>query len=355
MKLDKKNKKSPYIIAGPCSAESESQTLETARLIKDNIDMYRAGIWKPRTNPGSFEGVGERGLQWLNKVQQELNVKVATEVATPKHVELCLNAGIDALWIGARTTVNPFYVQEIAEALNGVDIPIFVKNPIHPDIALWIGAIDRLNKNGIKKITAVHRGFFTYELSAYRNEPKWEIPIDLKSQMPELPIICDPSHITGNRNMILEVAQTSMDLDMDGLMIETHMSPELAMSDSMQQIHPDKFKMILNSLIYRNRANNDIALNKELAGLRKNIDRIDAKIVKLLSERTDLVKEIAVSKLEYELTIFQLNRWFEILITRKNLAKKLRVDPKMISDIYALIHKYSILTQSQLMKKGHEE
>tara|TARA_Y100000739_G_C20611320_1_gene468739 strand:+ start:3122 stop:4189 length:1068 start_codon:yes stop_codon:yes gene_type:complete len=355
MKLDKKHKKSPYIIAGPCSAESESQILETARLIKDNIDIYRAGIWKPRTNPGSFEGVGKRGLQWLKKVQQELNVKVATEVATPKHVELCLNSGIDALWIGARTTVNPFYVQEIAEALNGVDIPIFVKNPIHPDIALWIGAIDRLNKNGIKKITAVHRGFFTYELSAYRNEPKWEIPIDLKSRMPELPIICDPSHITGNRNMILEVAQTSMDLDMDGLMIETHIFPDLALSDSKQQINPEKLRMILNSLIYRNRDNNNTSLNKELAGLRKSIDRVDSKIVKLLSERTDLVKDIAISKLEYELTIFQLNRWFEILTTRKNLAKKLSVDPKMISDIYELIHKYSILTQSQLMKKEHEE
>ena len=355
MKVDKKNKKSPYIVAGPCSAESESQILETARLIKDNIDIYRAGIWKPRTNPGSFEGVGKRGLQWLNKVQQELNVKVATEVATPKHVELCLNSGIDALWIGARTTVNPFYVQEIAESLKGVDIPIFVKNPIHPDIALWIGAIDRLNKNGVKKITAVHRGFFTYELSAYRNEPKWEIPIDLKRRMPELPIICDPSHITGNRNMILEVAQTSMDLDMDGLMIETHMFPDLALSDSKQQINPDKLRMILNSLIYRNRANNNTALNQELTSLRKSIDRIDSKIVKLLSERTDLVKEIAISKLEYELTIFQLNRWFEILTTRKNLAKKLSVDPKMISDIYEMIHKYSILTQSQLMKKEHEE
>ena len=252
MKLDKKNKKSPYIVAGPCSAESESQILETARLIKDNIDIYRAGIWKPRTNPGSFEGVGKRGLQWLNKVQQELNVKVATEVATPKHVELCLNSGIDALWIGARTTVNPFYVQEIAEALNGVDIPIFVKNPIHPDIALWIGAIDRLNKNGVKKITAVHRGFFTYELSAYRNEPKWEIPIDLKRRMPELPIICDPSHITGNRNMILEVAQTSMDLDMDGLMIETHDNPNIALSDSKQQVTPTELLSLLQRLILRN-------------------------------------------------------------------------------------------------------
>ena len=230
--------KKPWMIAGPCSAESQEQLLATAKAIQSDTDLFRAGVWKPRTRPNSFEGIGEQALEWLQVVKQETDLRVATEVANAQHVEKCLQAGIDVLWLGARTTVNPFYVQEIAEALKGVDIPVLVKNPLHPELSLWIGALERLNKVGINQLAAIHRGFFTLEQSAFRNEPKWEIPIRLKKKYPELPIICDPSHISGNTAMIQEVAQTALDLNMDGLMVETHVSPQIALSDAEQQITP---------------------------------------------------------------------------------------------------------------------
>ena len=264
--------KKPWMIAGPCSAESQEQLLSTARAIQSNSDLFRAGVWKPRTRPNSFEGIGEQALEWLQVVKQETDLRVATEVANAQHVEKCLQADIDVLWLGARTTVNPFYVQEIAEALKGVDIPVLVKNPLHPELSLWIGALERLNKAGINQLAAIHRGFFTLEQSAFRNEPKWEIPIRLKKKYPELPIICDPSHISGNTAMIQEVAQTALDLNMDGLMVETHVSPQIALSDAEQQITPKQLANLISSLVLRETSAEDKNFNEQLKKLRESID-----------------------------------------------------------------------------------
>ena len=351
MKIEQFIDKKPFIIAGPCSAESQDQLLQIATNIKSSVDVFRAGVWKPRTMPNSFEGVGEVALGWLKKVKEETGLKIATEVATAKHVELCLESGIDILWIGARTTVNPFYVQEIAEALSGVDIPVFVKNPIHPDLSLWIGALERLSNKGITKLSAIHRGFFTYESSAYRNEPKWELPIDLKRSLPDLPIICDPSHIAGNTNLIEEITQIAMDLDMNGLMIETHHNPSEAWSDAKQQLTPNQLIYILDKLVLRNKSFEDNNLNNELNILREKIDVLDSELVEKLNLRTSLVEEIANLKLESNITIFQLDRWFQILEERRSQALINGMDPKMVADMFKLIHKYSILTQSKIMNK----
>jgi len=351
MKIEQFIDKKPFVIAGPCSAESQDQLLQIATNIKSSVDVFRAGVWKPRTMPNSFEGVGEVALGWLKKVKEETGLKIATEVATAKHVELCLESGIDILWIGARTTVNPFYVQEIAEALSGVDIPVFVKNPIHPDLSLWIGALERLSNKGITKLSAIHRGFFTYESSAYRNEPKWELPIDLKRSLPDLPIICDPSHIAGNTNLIEEITQIAMDLDMNGLMIETHHNPSEAWSDAKQQLTPNQLIYILDKLVLRNKSFEDNNLNNELNILREKIDVLDSELVEKLNLRTSLVEEIANLKLENNITIFQLDRWFQILEERRSQALINGMDPKMVTDMFKLIHKYSILTQSKIMNK----
>ncbi|MAO71497.1 MAG: 3-deoxy-7-phosphoheptulonate synthase [Flavobacteriales bacterium] len=350
MNLERFIQKKPFIIAGPCSAESEFQLLQIAEEIKDKTDVFRAGIWKPRTNPNSFEGVGEKGLQWLQNVHHLTGLKTMTEVATARHVELCLKAEIDMFWIGARTTVNPFYVQEIAEALRGVNIPIFIKNPIHPEIALWAGALERLYNVGITKLAAIHRGFFTYESSVFRNEPKWEIPIELKRNYPELPIICDPSHIAGDSSFIFELSQIAMDLDMNGLMVETHQSPKDALSDSRQQIKPKELQEILNNLILRKRRFEDNQLNNELNKMRGWIDELDEQIVELLHSRTDLVMNIADFKLKNNITIFQLERWYNILKLRKQQANEIGIDDKMITDLFEVIHKYSIITQTKIMK-----
>ena len=341
----------PYLIAGPCSAESEEQMMTTADLISDKINLFRAGIWKPRTNPGSFQGFGEKALDWIKKVKQKKGVKICTEVATPHHVELCLDAGLDALWIGARTTVNPFYVQEIAESLRGVDIPIFVKNPIHPELGLWTGALERFNKVGICKIAAIHRGFFTRESSPYRNDPKWEIPIELKRQNPLLPIICDVSHIAGDVNLIFDIAQVAIDLDMQGLMIETHNNPGLALSDSKQQILPSGLIKILETLVVKRINFENDQFNNNLLLLRNKVDKVDQSIIDFLNDRIDIVKEIATLKQANQITIFQLERWFEILLNTKNQAQKIGLDPKMITEIFEVIHKYSILTQTNIMRK----
>ena len=351
MKIEQFIDKKPFVIAGPCSAESQDQLLQIATNIKSSVDVFRAGVWKPRTMPNSFEGVGEVALGWLKKVKEETGLKIATEVATAKHVELCLESGIDILWIGARTTVNPFYVQEIAEALSGVDIPVFVKNPIHPDLSLWIGALERLSNKGITKLSAIHRGFFTYESSAYRNEPKWELPIDLKRSLPDLPIICDPSHIAGNTNLIEEITQIAMDLDMNGLMIETHHNPSEAWSDAKQQLTPNQLIYILDKLVLRNKSFEDNNLNNELNILREKIDVLDSELVEKLNLRTSLVEDIANLKLENNITIFQLDRWFQILEERRSQALIIGMDPKMVTDMFKLIHKYSILTQSKIMNK----
>ena len=350
MKIEKFISKKPFVIAGPCSAESEEQVLKIAYEIKKTTDVFRAGVWKPRTKPNSFEGRGKYALNWLKKVQQETHLKVATEVATAKHVELCLKAGIDMLWIGARTTVNPFYVQEIAEALEGVDIPVFVKNPTHPELGLWLGAFERLNKAGVKQLSAIHRGFYSYEKSAFRNDPKWELPIKLREEVRDLPIICDPSHIAGSAALIEDVSQTAMDINLDGLMIETHNNPSKALSDANQQILPIDLENILNNLILRDAKLRDEAFKKELFAYRNQIDILDAKIIDLLNARKNIVEEIGHFKNNNKLTIFQIERWFDILKNRKENAKNLGIDEQMIAELFELIHKYSILTQTKIMR-----
>ena len=350
MKIEKFISKKPYIIAGPCSAESESQILKIANEIKPIVDVFRAGVWKPRTSPDSFEGAGENALKWLQKVQSETGLKVITEVATAKHVELCLESGIDMLWIGARTTVNPFYVQEIAEALKGVDIPVFVKNPIHPEIGLWVGALERLNKAGVHKLSAIHRGFYNYIESAFRNDPKWEMPIKLREKVRDLPIICDPSHIAGKASLIEDVSQTAMDINLNGLMIETHNNPSSALSDSRQQITPQDLKRILNNLILRDTKLRDEAFKDELLEFRNQIDLLDHQIIELLNDRKKIVETIAHFKNQNKLTIFQIERWFEIIQSRKSIANNLKLDNQMVAEIFELIHKYSILTQTKIMR-----
>ena len=350
MKLENHINKKPYIIAGPCSAESEDQILEIARQVKLVADVFRAGVWKPRTSPNSFEGHGDKAIKWLQRVKCELGLKVSTEVATPKHVETCLNAGIDMLWIGARTTVNPFYVQEIAEALRGVDIPVFVKNPIHPEIGLWIGALERLNKVGVKKLGAIHRGFYSYEDSAFRNDPKWEIPIKLRKEMIDLPIICDPSHISGKSSLVEDIAQTAMDINFDGLMIETHNNPKKALSDAEQQVTPNELNNILQKLVLRDTKLRDEAFKNELLEFRNEIDILDHKIIILLNDRQKIVETIANFKNRNRLTIFQLERWFEIIKSRRLIANNLNLDEKMIQEVFELIHKYAILKQTEIMR-----
>ena len=343
--------KKPWVIAGPCSAESQEQLLVTAKAIQSDTDLFRAGVWKPRTRPNSFEGIGEKALEWLQVVKQETDLLVATEVANAQHVEKCLQAGIDVLWLGARTTVNPFYVQEIAEALKGVDMPIMVKNPLHPELSLWIGALERLNKVGINQLTAIHRGFFTLEKSAFRNEPKWEIPIRLKKKCPELPIICDPSHISGNRTMIQEVAQTALDLNMSGLMVETHVSPQTALSDAEQQITPKQLSNLISSLVLRETSAEDKNFNAQLKKLRESIDEVDMKLLQVMGDRTKLVQEIGRFKKENSVTILQIERWFEILKTRQEMGVSCNLENQMVSELFELIHKHSILTQTDIMKK----
>ena len=351
MEINKFIHKKPYLIAGPCSAESEHQMLTIAQELDGIADVFRAGVWKPRTSPNSFEGVGNKGLSWLKSVKQQTTLKVATEVATAKHVEDCLNAEIDILWIGARTTVNPFYVQEIAEALKGVDITVFVKNPIHPEFGLWLGAFERLNKMGIKNLAAIHRGFYSYEKSVFRNDPKWELPIKLREEFPHLPIICDPSHIAGKAALVEDIAQTAMDLNLDGLMIETHNHPTNALSDADQQLTPNKLKNLLQNLVLRDTKLRDEVFKEQLLDFRNNIDVLDYQIIKLLNGRKNIVEAIANFKNENKLTIFQIERWFEILKTRKEVANNLGLDTQMIAEIFELIHKYSILTQTKIMRK----
>ena len=351
MEFQKFIHKKPYLIAGPCSAESENQLLTIAKAVEGTADIFRAGVWKPRTKPNSFEGIGKDALSWLKTIQQETSLKVVTEVATAKHVELCLESGVDMLWIGARTTVNPFYVQEIAEALRGVDIPVFVKNPIHPELGLWLGAFERLHKVGVKQLAAIHRGFYSYEKVAFRNDPKWEIPIKLREEIRDLPIICDPSHIAGKAALVGDIAQTAMDINLDGLMIETHHNPSAALSDAEQQVTPKELNSIMNNLVLRDTKLRDEEFKGRLLNFRNQIDDFDTKIIELLDNRKQVVEHIANFKNENRLTIFQIERWFEILNTRKENANLLGVDEQMVEEIFALIHKYSILTQTKIMRK----
>jgi len=343
----------PLIISGPCGVESEKQIHEIAdALSKLNVQLLRGGIWKPRTRPDSFQGIGNEGLRWLKEAGTKNNLPVTVEVASPKHVEEALTEKIDVLWIGARTTVNPFLVQEIADALKGVDIPVMIKNPINPELELWIGAIERIDKAGIKRIAAIHRGFSTFEKTKYRNVPNWQIPIELKRRYPTLPLICDPSHICGTRNLISSVAQTALDLNYDGLMIESHAHPEKALSDSQQQLTPAALKELLSKLIVRSAVIEDVMFLNMLEELREKIDRLDEDILQKISMRMEVAREIGKYKKENNITILQVQRWNDIIRTRLQFGMDHELTREFIFKIYELIHDESILQQTQMMNSS---
>tara|TARA_R110001592_G_scaffold72390_2_gene221062 strand:- start:26833 stop:27927 length:1095 start_codon:yes stop_codon:yes gene_type:complete len=347
-------KEKPLLIAGPCSVESEEQVRSTASALAKNkqISALRGGVWKPRTQPGSFEGIGKPALAWLKKAGVENQLPVITEVANAKHVEQALEAGIDMLWIGARTTVNPFYVQEIADALRGVDIPLFVKNPIHPELKLWLGALERFQKVGLNKLAAIHRGFYAYQSQPFRNEPKWEIFFELRRLAPEIKVICDPSHIAGKRELIAEVCQSALDLGMDGFMIESHINPAKALSDAEQQLHPDALAQIFTGLERREEAIHDKRFIGQLEKLRGEIDQVDEEILKLIKKRLDLANSIGPVKYDHQVTIFQMKRWFKVLENRKSFGQNLDLNEGLVHEVFQLLHKYSIDEQIKSHKKS---
>lgn len=344
----------PVIISGPCSAETEEQVMQTALGLADKgIDILRAGVWKPRTRPNTFEGMGREALPWLKAAGAAIGKPVAVEVANKEHVFECLKAGIDILWLGARTTVNPFAVQEIADAIRGVDIPVVIKNPINPDLSLWMGAIERINLAGITKVAALHRGFSSYEKSKYRNQPKWEIPIELRRLHPELPIFCDPSHICGNRELLASVSQKALDLDFDGLMLESHINPEKAWSDASQQVTPERLGEIVSGLVVRHQQTPSELSNK-LEELRSNIDRIDNYLLELLSERMDIAKNIGQYKRENDVTVLQTNRWAEIVRDRVERGLSKELTETFVKDMFEAIHQESIRKQESIMNPAQK-
>ena len=335
------------LIAGPCAAETEVQVMQTAReLASFGVKIFRAGIWKPRTKPGGFEGKGLEALPWLRRVNDELGMITATEVATPTHIEAALKAGVGLLWIGARTATNPFALQDMAEALQGVDIPILVKNPVNPDIELWIGGLLRLNQAGVKRLGVIHRGFSTYGKKPYRNEPMWSLPIELRRRFPDLPIIGDPSHIGGKRSLIAPLAQQGLDLGFDGLIIETHCSPDKAWSDAFQQITPEVLESIIGQLVIRDRRNEAIHLEE----MRAQIDRLDNSLIHLLVERMQISRKIGAYKKAHNLTIVQAKRYDEILKRNFEHGTSHGMTPQFIKAIFEAIHEESIRRQADIMR-----
>ena len=348
LNLTDQDNKRPIVIAGPCSAETEEQVMNTAtQLSKKGIKLFRAGIWKPRTKPGGFEGVGEPGLAWLQQVQKETGMKVCTEVATHAHVEACLKAGVDLLWIGARTVANPFAMQEIADTLKGVDIPILVKNPVNPDLELWIGALQRINQAGIKKLGAIHRGFSSFDKKIYRNLPMWQIPSELHRRLPQLPIICDPSHIGGRRDLIAPLCQQAMDLGFDGLIVESHCSPDDAWSDAKQQVTPEILDYILSLLVVRDEHYSTEGLHQ----LRGQIDELDNQLMDLLAKRMRVCREIGTYKKEHNMTIVQTNRYNEILDKRGAQASLCGMSPEFAAQIFEHIHEESVRQQLEILNQ----
>ena len=338
----------PFVIAGPCSAETEEQVMTTAhQLAKKGCHMFRAGIWKPRTKPGGFEGNGEKALPWMQQVRQETGMLTATEVATPEHVEQALKYGIDILWIGARTSANPFAVQALADALRGVDVPVLVKNPVNPDLELWIGALQRINGAGIKRLGAIHRGFSSYDKKIYRNLPMWQIPIELHRRLPNLPIANDPSHISGRRDLVAPLCQQAMDLGMDGLIVESHCDPDKAWSDASQQVTPDVLDFILDRLVIRDMVESTESINQ----LRKQIDEIDDQLIDLLAKRMRISREIGLYKKEHGMTILQTGRYSEILDKRGAQGSLMGIDPECIKKIFEHIHEESVNQQVEVMNK----
>ena len=338
----------PIVIAGPCSAETEEQVMTTARqLAGKGCHMFRAGVWKPRTKPGGFEGNGEKALPWMKQVKDETGMLTATEVATPEHVELALKYDIDILWVGARTSANPFAMQSLADSLKGVDVPVLVKNPVNPDLELWIGALERINGAGIKRLGAIHRGFSSYEKKLYRNMPMWQIPIELHRRIPNLPIINDPSHIGGRRDLIAPLCQQAMDLGMDGLIVESHCSPDEAWSDASQQVTPDILDYILSMLVIRD----TVAQGDTLTSLRKDIDELDNDLIDLLAKRMRISRKIGEYKKEHDMAIVQTRRYSEILDKRGAQGTLKGIESECIKNIFEHIHEESVRQQMDIINK----
>ena len=338
--------KRPIIIAGPCSAETEEQVMSTATdLAKAGIKIFRAGIWKPRTKPGGFEGIGEEGLVWLERVQKETGMLVATEVATRQHVEAALKHGVDVLWIGARTSANPFAMQEIADTLKGVDVPVLVKNPVNPDLELWIGAMQRLHNAGITRIGAIHRGFSAYGKHLYRNMPQWHIPIELRRRLPNMTIFCDPSHIGGKRELVAPLSQQAMDLGFDGLIIESHCDPDCAWSDKSQQVNPEVLNFILNTLVVRDTTQT----TESLTLLRQQIDQIDGEIIEALAKRMRVSREIGQYKKEHSMPVLQTGRYDDVLNTRARNDEEMGMSGDFMKTVYQAIHEESVRQQIEVL------
>ncbi|ETN95017.1 bifunctional 3-deoxy-7-phosphoheptulonate synthase/chorismate mutase type II [Zhouia amylolytica] len=341
----------PLVIAGPCSAETEEQVLKIAHQLKDtDVNYFRAGIWKPRTRPGNFEGVGALGLNWLKKVKEETGMKTATEVANANHVELALEADVDLLWIGARSTVSPFIVQEIADALQGTDKVVLVKNPVNPDLSLWLGGIERLYKSDIKRLGVIHRGFSTYEKTKYRNIPEWQLAIELQNKFPDLPLICDPSHISGKRDLIFDVSQTALDLNYDGLMIETHFDPDNAWSDAAQQVTPESLVQIMKDLKIRKETDAEAEYNNKLNQLRAQIDVIDNSIIDTLGKRMKVADEIGALKKQKNVAVLQSKRWNEILGNMILEGEQRGLSEEFVLKMFKAIHQESINHQEKILK-----
>ena len=338
----------PFVIVGPCSAETEEQVMKTAlELRMKGCHNFRAGVWKPRTKPGGFEGNGEKALPWMQRVKKETGMMVATEVATPEHVELAMKYDIDILWIGARTSANPFAVQALADALKGVDVPVFVKNPVNPDIELWIGALERINQAGVKRLGAIHRGFSSYDKKIYRNLPMWQIPIELRRRYPDLPMICDPSHIGGRRELIAPLCQQAMDLGVDGLIVESHCDPDKAWSDAKQQVTPDVLDYILSLLVIRDES----VTTEGITQLRHQIDELDNQLMDLLAKRMRVCREIGHYKKEHNMTVLQTNRYNEILEKRGAQGSLCGMAPEFVAQVFEHIHEESVRQQIEIINQ----
>lgn len=343
----------PLLISGPCSLESEKQALDTAKLLaKDKrVFVYRGGVWKPRTRPGSFEGIGSIGLKWLQMVRQETGLPVGTEVANAQHTEEALKAGLDVIWIGARSTASPFVVQEIADVVKGSNVVVMVKNPVNPDVQLWMGAIERIYQAGIKNIVAIHRGFTPFSETKYRNYPNWQTVIELRQLLPNLPIICDPSHIAGKREFLYEISQKAFDMGMEGLMLESHIDPSCALSDAAQQLTPADLAKLLDRLVIRHENANNPDFESQLDVLRNRIDAIDTELLETLSSRVDIVKKIGQYKKDNNVTALQINRWTKLMEDRVNIGKKLELNENFVKTLFQLIHEDSVRMQTEIMDK----
>jgi len=349
--------KRPVIVSGPCSAETEEQTLETCRQVAatGKVDILRAGIWKPRTRPNNFEGIGSEGLKWMRKAKEETGLLISVEVANFNHVFEALKAGVDILWIGARTTVNPFSVQEIANALEGTDATVFVKNPINPDIELWIGALERLNKAGITKLGMIHRGFAQHGNSIYRNEPKWQLAVEMKRRFPEIPMLCDPSHIAGNRELLQPISQQALDMNYEGLMIESHIDPDNAWSDKKQQVTPDALDEMLAHFTVRKSDVKDAELNEKLNRLRRQIDMVDDDLLELLGKRMKIAEDIGEVKKEKGVTILQTTRWEEIIEKASKKGELQGLSERFMVRYLNAVHQESIDHQNEIMNQSELE